>query len=328
LKRKFLMVLTLAILMIATSLTAGVQATPKGDVIRRQIGTTGIMYTQTTIVLGRALDAIKIPDSWNGKLVVLCRGGLSVDLNAVPMDLYTVFLRKGFATAASTYGVNGMCVKEGMIRTHQLTEYVLDNYDVTGNVYLFGMSMGGSVALELGAKYPDVYSGVLDMSGLKNMITQFDDAVYYSGIANDGDLAAALIAKDGLVPPYPPYPMPTIAAFRDNEVSAVSAFIAACGGTPDEKMQAYERISPTFSATDITVPTITVHGTKDGLAPYSTALEFMNAVTTAGHSDMYRLYKVINGQHGDSSVTGQISPMLDRLVNWVEQGTIPSPSIP
>jgi esterase/lipase len=325
LKRKFIIVLILATLMITTSLTACAQAAPKETVTRRQIGTTGVWYTQTTLVLGGALDAIKIPDSWNGKLVVLCRGGLSIDLNAIPMDLYTVFLKKGFATAASTYGVNGMCVKEGVIRTHQLTEYVVDNYCVTGNVYLFGMSMGGSVALELGAKYPDVYSGVLDMSGLKNMITQYNDAVYYSGIANEADLIAALLAKDGL---NPPFPMPTIAAFRDNEVSGISAFIEACGGTPSEKIQAYERISPTFSATDITVPTITVHGTKDGLAPYSTALEFMNAVTAAGHSDMYRLYKVVNGQHGDPSITSQISSMLDKLVNWAEVGVKPSPSNP
>jgi len=325
LKRKFLIVFALATLMIATSLTACVQAAPHETVTRRQIGTTGLWYTQTTIVLGGALDAIKIPDIWNGKLVMLCRGGLSVDLNAIPMDLYTIFLKKGFATAASTYGVNGMCIKEGMIRTHQLTEYVVDNYGITGNVYLFGMSMGGSVALELGAKYPDVYSGVLEMSGLKNMITQYNDAVYYSGITNDADLIAALLAKDGL---NPPFPMPTIAAFRDNAVNGISAFIEACGGTSNEKIQAYERISPTFSATDITVPTITVHGTKDGLAPYSTALEFMNAVTLAGHSDMYRLYKVVNGQHGDPSITSQISSMLDKLVNWAEAGTIPSPSTP
>jgi hypothetical protein len=93
-KRKFIIVLILATLMIATSLTACVQAAPKETVTRRQIGTTGLWYTQTTIVLGGALDAIKIPDSWNGKLVMLCRGGLSVDLNAIPMDLYTVFLKK------------------------------------------------------------------------------------------------------------------------------------------------------------------------------------------------------------------------------------------
>jgi hypothetical protein len=324
-RRKSLIALILATLMVATSLTVCVSATPQETVTRRQIGTTGIWYTQTTVVLGGALDAIKIPDNWNGKLVVLCRGGLTVDLTTVPMDAYTVFLKKGYATAASNYGVNGMCIKEGVIRTHQLTEYVLDNYPITGNVYLYGMSMGGSIALELGAKYPNVYSGVFDMSGLKNMVTQYNDAIYYSGIANDADLLAALLAKGGA---NPPFPLPSITAFRDNAVSGANAFIAACGGSPDEKMQAYERISPTFSAIDITVPTITVHGTKDSLAPYSTATEFMNAVTAAGHSDVYRLYRVVNGQHGDPSVTSQISPMLDLLVNWVEQGTIPPPSNP
>jgi len=212
-----------------------------------------------------------------------------------------------------------------MIRTHQLTEYVLDNYAVTGNVYLYGMSLGGAVALELGAKYPDIYKGVLETSGLKNMVVQYDDAVYYSSIPNDADLAAAVIAKGGV---NPPFPMPTIAAFRDMMTDSVTAFEDACKGTPDKKLQAYERISPTFSATDISVPTITVHGDKDALAPYSTAVEFMNTVTAAGHSDMYRLYKVANAQHGDALVFAQISPKFDDLVKWVENGIIPAASNP
>jgi esterase/lipase len=318
-------VLVLAVLLIGTSFTICVQATPQETVTRRQIGTTGVWYTQTTLVLGGALDVIKIPDDWNGKLVMLCRGGLSVDLNAIPMDIYTGFIRKGFATAASSYGENGMVVKEGIIRTHQLTQYVLDNYDVTGNVYLYAMSLGGAVALELSSKYTDTYKGVLETSGLKNMVVQYNDAVYYSGISSDADLTAALISR-GLAAPQ--FPLSSVAAFRDMMTSSVAAFIDACGGTPDEKMQAYERISPTFSATDISVPTITVHGTKDALAPYSTAVEFLNAVTTAGHSDMYRLYKVVNGQHGDSLVFAQISPQFDALVNWVENGVVPPPSNP
>ncbi len=311
--------------MIGTSLTTLVQATPQETVTRRQVGTTGVWYTQTTLVLGGAFDVIKIPDNWNGKLVMLCRGGLFVDLNAIPMDGYTGFLRKGFATAASNYGENGIVIKEGVIRTHQLTQYVLDNYDVTGNVYLYGMSMGGSIALELGAKFPDTYKGVLETSGLKNMVIQYDLSVYYSGISNDADLAAAIIANGGAIPPFP---VPSIAGYRDEMARSVTAFITACGGTPAEKLQAYERISPTFSATGISVPTITVHGNKDALAPYSTAVEFMNAVVAAGHSDMYRLYKVVNGQHGDPLVTGQISPQFDALVNWVENGVVPLPSSP
>ncbi len=323
--RKMVIVLILTALIIETSLTVFAQATPQVTVTRRQIGTTGVWYTQTTLVLGGALDAIKIPDNWNGKLVVLCRGGLTLDPNAIPMDPYTVFLIKGFATAASNYGVAGMCVKEGVIRTHQLTEYVLDNYDVSGNVYLYGMSLGGAVALELGAKYPNLYSGVLETSGLKDMVVQYDYAVYYSGIASDADLAAAVIANGGV---NPPFPLTSIGAFRDMMASSVSAFVAACGGTPDDKLQAYDRISPVSSATNISVPTITVHGTKDALAPYSTAVEFMNAVAAAGNSDLYRLYKVVNGQHGNPTVSAQISPQFDALVNWVEQGIIPPPSNP
>jgi hypothetical protein len=68
----------------------------------------------------------------------------------------------------------------------------------------------------------------------------------------------------------------------------------ACGGTTEEKPQAYERISPTFNAVDIEVPTITVHGTAVGHVDYSISIEFMYAVEAAGHSSMYRKWLTAN----------------------------------
>ena len=71
-------------------------------------------------------------------------------------------VQEGFAAAASSYGNKGFDEKFGVIRTHQLTEFAIDKFDVTGKVFLQGISLGGSIALVLGERYPDVYSGVLD----------------------------------------------------------------------------------------------------------------------------------------------------------------------
>ena len=325
--------LILISVVIATPLIASAQATPQ-IIVTRRLGSGG-WYTQTNIFLGGANNTIKIPDNWNGGLVMLCRGysptstdslappPLRFNPNTIPMDTYTIFLAKGFATAASNYGEGGFCVKEAMIHTHQLTEYVINNYDVTGNVYLMGISMGGNVVLQLGAKYPDLYDGVLELCAPKDLQSQYTDKMFFAGIADDAALSAILFSRFGVSVPYP---TPNASMFRTFCLYSGIDIAIACGGTPEEKPQAYKRISPMFSAADISIPTITVHGTKDALSPYSKSIEFMNAVAAEGHLDLYRLYKVVGGQHGDTQLTAQVSSRFDQLVNWVEYGILPPPS--
>ncbi len=337
--RNFAIVLVLVAVLMATPLTALVQAEPKVVITRRSFVVSGVTYsyTQTKIALGGANSWIKIPDTWNGRLVVLCRGYSHVlDPNAIPLDAQSLgFLSMGAATAASNYGEGGYSVKEGIIRTHQLTEYVIDNYGVTGYVYLFGASMGGNIVLELGAKYPNLYDGVFDLFGSKNLKTQFADKMVYANLTDDTALQNSLLAHGSAIPPVPftaplvPLPLRNqLNAFRNFSINSGTDIWLACGmNTPEEKPQAYERISPTFSAVDIAVPTITLHGTADGLVPYSQSIEFMNAVNAAGNSDLYRLYKVVGAGHGDIT-SAQISLPFSRLVAWVENKVIPPPSTP
>ena len=63
------------------------------------------------------------------------------------------------------------------------------------------------------------------------------------------------------------------------------------------------------------------------LVPYSQSIEFMNAVTAAGNSDLYRLYKVDGKGHGDIS-NSVIGLRFGQLVNWVENGNPAPASIP
>ena len=244
-------------------------------------------------------------------------------------------ISNGFAYAASSYGAGGLSIKEGIIRTHQLTEYVINNYPVTGKVVLIGMSMGGNIVLELGAKYPDLYDGVLDGFGSKDLIPQYYDKVYYASLTNDADIANALTARGIAVPPFPFAPPVLVAplsvqlaAFRTFSSQGAEDMVLACGGTPNEKPKAYERISPTYSSFDISIPTITLHGTADGPVPYQQSVEFKDAVVAAGYGSLYRLYTVTGGQHGDSLTSAKIPACFMLLMNWIKNGVAPPETMP
>ncbi len=288
-------------------------------------------YTDISGRLGDAEYLIRMPTDWNGKLVVFCHGYQATE--PAPSYLVTQVTALGplvtlkYAIALSSYGAGGYCVYEGMRRTHQLAEFILENYDVTGNVYLVGVSLGGNIALQLGAKYPELYSGVIDVCGSKDLVEQYNDKMTYVGIADNEQLKAAVAANGGVYPFYPflpGYGYDDFAAFRSFSLQTATDIAAACGGTPTQKPKAYEKMSPTYSAVDIAVPTLTLQGTADSLVPYKSSIAFMNAVVAAGHCDIYRFYGVLNGKHYDAPLKNELFARFPQLVDWVENGN-PAP---
>ena len=243
---------------------------------------------------------VRIPDEWNGMLVVGCHGYMAFDWHpdaqfqldntGLPFE----FVEQGFAYAASSYGEGGFAAKMGMIRTHQLTEYVIDNFGVTGKVFLVGVSMGGLVVLLLGEKYPELYDGVLDIVGLKDITDAYLICVRYINS-----------------PTFPSMPPETQAFIlkvkKDYEI--------ACGGTVYDKPKAYERLSPTCHA-DISIPVISVHGAQDRRVPLSHALLYGIAVAEAGCSEYYRMYIVDPGGHNDAPVRAEALNRFEELVNY------------
>jgi predicted esterase len=286
--------------------------------------------------LGGADFRLHIPSNWEGDLVVFCIGYSHEPQDANVLLFYSMAFAwitdMGFALAMSNYGEDGYCVKEGVIRTHQLTEYVIDNYDVTGKVYLFGVSMGGGIALLLGAKYPHLYNGVFEMAGVKDVATQYTLKIELASIVDDDDLIAAILTNGGQVPPCPVMfgtDIPAaLMAYRAYSLTSSTDIALELGGTPEKKPKAYERVSPIFNALDIEVPTITLHGGADSIVPYAQSLAYLEAVTQAGYSDLYRLYGVPGGEHIDTSPAMglQIYLGFTWLVNWVENGTPAPPS--
>lgn len=73
----------------------------------------------------------------------------------------------GFAVAYSSYSENGLALKDGAQRTHQLRGLVASALGgQPGRSFLMGHSLGGGVGLYLAEKYPNQYDGALLMCGM------------------------------------------------------------------------------------------------------------------------------------------------------------------
>ena len=288
-KKNVLIVLALALVVLATPFVSIVQAK---QIVETDMG----YYTEYIGTLGKAGFAFLMPKAWNGKLVVACHFFMPEALwsnnpkAGVHMAYYMMgamnFASRGYAFAYSTYDEPGYCIQNGMIRTHQLTEWLIDNFDISDEIYLFGYSMG-FISVLLAEKYPDLYDGVLDVVGPKDLKTRYNSWI-------------------GL-----PDPMGILPALE-----------AECGGTPDEKPKAYEKRSPTYNA-DLKVPVISLYGTEDTNVPPIHAEMFYDAVEAAGSLDYYRGYVYSGYGHGSFAQHPVVALHFRDLVDWVENGIEP-----
>ena len=191
--------------------------------------------------------------------------------------------------------------------THQVTEYIVDNYGVTDKTFVIGVSMGGTIALNLAHKYPNLYSGVLDIVGAKD---PFENYAYgQTWITKTVAELRAIFSIPASVPDY------LIAGLKVFFATVWANMIEANGGTPEEKPKAYERRDPVFNA-DIEIPTISLVGAIDMLVPLFSHLHYQAAIADAGRSDLYRLYIISNGGHADAPVMDQVPTKLLELIAW------------
>lgn len=284
-------------------------------------------YTEINGTLSGGNYTLRIPspiDNWNRVLIIYCRGYSSA-MPASPMsatgadNTANSAISAGLAFAATDYGAGGFCIKKAMNATYELTQYLVSTYKVA-KVFLWGASMGGTISLLLGEKYPRVYSGVLDMFGLKNTTEIYDVATRFAG-ANDTELTKYL---QGLTAPIPPYPFLSsnisvaLQLYRNFLSQGNIDIVAETGGTPTQVPDAYRAIDPLYH-TNISIPVITVQGTSDALEPYERSLQYQAAVAAAGRSAWYRFYAVVGGQHGDPSMSPEIAKRAEELGAWSDQ---------
>lgn len=117
--------------------------------------------------------AIYVPRDWKGDAVVYAHGfrdtWTPVDLR--DQDGLAAFRDQlgamGYAVAYSSYSENGLAVKDGAQRTHQLRGLLAS---VLGGqparIFLAGHSLGAGVAIALAERYPTQYDGALVACGM------------------------------------------------------------------------------------------------------------------------------------------------------------------
>ncbi len=285
-------------------------------------------YTEIFGNVNGAKYTARIPnpiENWNGKLIVYCHGYSHIEANVTTLlsnasPTVDPLIAYGYAVAASSYGGGGYNVQQGIKATYELTQYLIKTYNVVGKIFLWGISMGGNIALLTGQKYPEVYSGVLDVCGSKDLTDAYNAKMDFLSAKDDADMVAKLQAINALVPPYPfstlaPPLSSQLASWKTFCNTSVADIVAECGGTPQTAPQGYARDSPTANA-DISKPVITVHGTSDALVPISQTRKYHDAVVAAGHASLHRLYVIPGGQHGDLPITSKSLSKLLELDAW------------
>ncbi len=266
--------------------------------------------------LNGASYRIQIPnpiETWNRNLVIYCHGYSHTEPQPpLSMASASTLVAAGWAVAMSSYGMGGYFIKTAMENTYLLTQYVKNTYNVTGKIFLLGISQGGGISLLLAEKYPNLYNGVLDLSGSKDLKLSYQTRIDQLSARNDAELTAKLQAIGASVPPYPYASLADLQTFNVNQKNDLEN---ATGGTPDTVPKAYEEISATYHA-NIHVPVITIHALYDPVNTYAQALAYQAAVASAGKSSFYRLYTTSGTGHVDSTVTSQVPTRFAELVSW------------
>lgn len=122
-----------------------------------------------------SLYALYIPQNWNGEAIYYAHGirapepyaPISLDDQDNFFEVRDAMGRLGYAFAYSSFSENGLAVKDGVERTHQLRGLLASElHSQPQRSYLVGYSLGGAIALELGERFPRQYDGVLAMCGM------------------------------------------------------------------------------------------------------------------------------------------------------------------
>ncbi|MBC7791899.1 MAG: hypothetical protein H7Z74_18285 [Anaerolineae bacterium] len=171
--------------LLAATLAAAIACTdqsplgPAPNVLdRSSVVTTPASGTWAKIVEGEtgpgSLYALYVPQNWNREIVYYAHG-VRPPVPYAPISLAdqdNFFAVRdalgalGYAFAYSSFSENGLAVKDGAQRTHQLRGILnAELPDKPERSYLAGYSLGALIALELAEKHPNQYDGVLAMCG-------------------------------------------------------------------------------------------------------------------------------------------------------------------
>jgi pimeloyl-ACP methyl ester carboxylesterase len=121
-----------------------------------------------------SLYALYIPRDWNGDAIYFAHGvrppldPITLDLNQDNFfEVRDAVGAEGYAFAYSSFSENGLAIKDGAQRTHQLRGLLTS--ELKGQPkrsFLAGYSLGALVTLDLAERFPGEYDGLLAMCGM------------------------------------------------------------------------------------------------------------------------------------------------------------------
>jgi hypothetical protein len=129
----------------------------------------------TGTVADGSLYEFDVPVNWNGDLVIYSHGifdpqaALVLPSQDTQSDFPAVLpglLSRGYAVASSSWSSNGYAVKDGILRTHQLSGLFVSRVGQPRRTLLYGKSLGALVVTKLVEQFPGEYNGALATCGL------------------------------------------------------------------------------------------------------------------------------------------------------------------
>src|SRR5690554_6420278 len=119
--------------------------------------------TDSEPLSGSTLWSARVPENWNGTLLLHSRGWSPVagEPAAAPNQFVDLLLAEGYALAASNYGAGGWSLAEAVPAQEQTIEAFTQRYGKPTRVIAYGYSMGGLVTTALVEKpAPRVDGGI------------------------------------------------------------------------------------------------------------------------------------------------------------------------
>jgi predicted esterase len=287
---------------------------------------------------------LRLPDAWNGKLVVSGAPGVRKQYS-VDFLIGDWVVTRGYAFAVTDKGNSGPeffrdsrapgdAIAEWHVRLDELAraarEVVRQRYGrAPERTYVTGISNGGYLTRYAVERHPELYDGGVDWEGTlfraegPNLLTYLPATLrHYPLFANSGDQAAHAGMLAAGFPPgseflwdfhYRTYWDLTQRIYRQ-------LFDPSWDGAeaeydyerrPAEVKNAVARVSLSGA---IGKPLITLHGTLDCLLPISLHSDaYADLIAAAGRADRHRYYVVEDGNHVDGlydQFPDRLRPML------------------
>ena len=129
--------------------------------------------------LDGAAYEIKLPDKWNGTLLIYSHGYRQAEpsppdfapVNTDPApaateEVASALLAKGYALAGSAFKTNGWDVLDGVAADEALHTFFTKKIGTPDRVYVWGDSLGGLITETLAEKHPEWVSGAAPLCGV------------------------------------------------------------------------------------------------------------------------------------------------------------------